>query len=551
MKIHALSPEIISKIAAGEVIERPAFAVKELIENSIDAKATHIQIYLEDAGLKKIQITDNGEGMSKEDLLESFKPHTTSKISEDLIGISTLGFRGEALSSLAAISDLTIKSKIEKSIVGNEIKIRNNKLISQKETGMPSGTVVIADNLFENIPARRKFLKSKQTELRYIIDLVIGFSLSYPQIHFTLKHNSKILLDFPALSNISERINLFLKENFSLLIPLKLNDSYLKLSGFISKPQFHTSSTNKQFLFINNRKVTDRLINTAIKEAYGNMLEPTTYPVFVLYLNLPYEMVDVNVHPRKEQISLVSAQTVFNFIKQAVSETLQNSNLTFQNLSWKRTGVGLTNSVAGQFLKENVLEKLPKFRIEDNFIIQFNNLYILTQTSHGLLMIDQHAAHERIIFEKLKEEFLKEKTKTYKLATPITINFNKSEILILGEYQGFFKNLGIIFSLAKDQMSITHLPELLKDRNPKDLIKNLLESIEDNGQVKNLDSMSEEMLAFLACRAAVKAGNKLTNEQMKDIVSSLQKVVNNATCPHSRPTSILFSFKELNKMFGR
>lgn len=554
-KIHQLPPHMVARIAAGEVIERASYAVKELIENAIDAKATVITIHIEDAGLKKIQVTDNGDGMSVEDLQESWKPHTTSKITPEssLLGITSLGFRGEALASLAVVSSLTIKSKTQDEVAGSEIVIDQGKFVSLKPVGMPQGTVVVAENLFAHMPARKKFLKSPQTELRHTMDIILSYALSYPAIHFTFIHNKKTLLDFPATKNSNDRIKTFFGTSvYDVFLPLKIKESYLMLSGFIAKPQLHTTSSNKQILFINNRKVSDRLLTAAIKEAYGTMLEPTTSPIFILYLTLPFEMVDVNVHPRKEQVSFLNAQYIFQTVKQIVTETLQNNNITFQNLSWKRTGVGLTNSYAGKMLKETVLPQFV-FSKKKSPIVQFYNLYLVTATEAGLLLIDQHGGHERIIFETLKKSFLaeKEKTKSFTLPQPISFSFSPSEMLTLQEFKSVFENLGFQFSFQKKKTLVTHIPLLFQDRNLQELLTHMLNDLQEDKNITHIDKISEEMLAFLACRAAVKAGDELTEEQMHRIVIDLQQTPNNVTCPHGRPTTILLSQEELRSLFHR
>lgn len=589
-KIHKLSPLLISKIAAGEVVERPAYAVKELIENAIDAKASDITIYIEEAGLKKIQVIDNGEGMSEEDVQQAWEPHTTSKIQDEseLHAMKSFGFRGEALASLAAVSRLTIRSRLHPDVISREVEIQkkngspigpertsklgyeiiveNGKLIKGNQVGMAPGTIVIAEHLFASIPARKKFLKSSQTELRHIIDVVNYFAIAHPNIRFHLTHGKRILLEYLATDSISERIEQLIgSDTFSFFIPVKKSESYLTVTGFIAKPQISSSTQNKQYVFINSRKVVDKLIAQAVKEAFGTMLEATTYPLFVLFLSVPYEMVDVNVHPRKEQVSFVNNQFIFQSIKQCISEVLEENNLTFQNLSWKRTGVGMTKSFAGKLLKEQVLEKEAFLIDNTSNIFQLNKLYIVITTKKGLLLVDQHAAHERILFEKLKKEFINQKNKhnTFALTKPITINITQSENALLDEYKNVLYDLGFKMQDAKGIVSspntftsrkhilLTHLPALFQDRDAQQLIKDILESLAEGKGLQSIDKVSEEMLAFLACRAAVKAGDLLSKEHMEKIFTDLGTTQNNVTCPHGRPTQIILSQEELNHMFGR
>lgn len=567
-KIHKLSPETIAKIAAGEVIERPSFVVKELIENAIDAHATEISLSIEDAGLQKIQITDNGEGMSQEDVEECWKPHTTSKLTESdtLVGIKSFGFRGEALASLAVVSTLTIKSRTDGEDIGTQIEIKDGKMIKSIPVGMPRGTTVIAENLFSHIPARKKFLKSTQTEFRHIVEVVNYFALAYPDIRLFLQHNHKIVLDFPQYDTFKERVTAIVGNNTSsLLLPLQNQDSYLSIKGYIAKPQLTLSTQSRQILFINKRKVTDKLISLAIKEAFGTMLEANVYPYFILFLDFPYEMVDVNVHPRKEQVVFLNNQDIFQKVKEIVHETLQANNITFQNISWKRMGAGTTNSFAGKLLKQTVLEK-EKFHVAPHSpFIQIMKLYIFSQTKKGIMLTDQHAAHERILFEKLKKEFIKQKrkNKSFQLKEPLVLHLSAPEHLLLKEYKKIFQKLGFNFYFSSKHSKskkintgntlviVTHVPFLFQDREPEELIKQFLENIEQDIPLRTIDRVSEEMLAFLACRSAVKAGDSLTEAQMKQIIRDLEKTENNATCPHGRPTQMSLSLDELHHLFKR
>jgi DNA mismatch repair protein MutL len=550
--IHPLSPLLISKIAAGEVIERPAFAVKELIENAIDAGATEIRIYLEDAGLSKIQIVDNGSGMSEVDVRECWKPHTTSKLTEEhqLHSIASLGFRGEALSSLAAVSTLTVQSRQHESPTGFSITVVEGIQTHAAPIGMPVGTIISADRLFGNTPARKKFLKSSQIELRTTLEVVHRCSIAYPHIRFVLTHGKKTLLDYPATTEVAERIEQIVgSDTFSFFIPLKKDESYLSIKGFIAKPQIHAGNQNKQYIFVNARKVSDKIISTAVKEAYGTMLEPTAYPLFVLFITIPFEMVDVNVHPQKEQVHFLDHHYIFQVVKQMVTEVLTEHNLTFQNLSWKRAGVGMVGSFAGSLLKKNILEKeLFRDHLETK-LIQYQKLYIIASTNTDLVVYDQHAAHERVLFEKLKKAFLNEvdKHETYILPKPLDLKFTNAQLILVDEHSALLRDTGFVI---RDGI-LVEMPFLFHDRDPKDLLLHMLEDLEDSKGIKSVDTVSEEMLAFLSCRASVKAGDELSEHEMRTIITDLEMTPNNTTCPHGRPTRITMSLEELNTLFKR
>lgn len=561
-KIFPLSQDIIAKIAAGEVIERPVYAVKELVENAIDAHADSIAIHIEESGLRRITVIDNGEGMSKEDLKECFKLHTTSKLSsvDHLSHIETLGFRGEALASIAAISNMVIKSRTKQSVGGTQIEVKNGEIENIAPVGMPEGTTVTVANLFHNVPARKKFLKSAQTEFRHIVSLLTHVALSNPEIHFVLTHNKKTVFDLPKRSDVLERITLLLgKKTFSNLLPFSYQDKYITISGFLAKPQERTSSASKQFLFINKRKVTDKIISLSVKEAYGTLIEPKSLPVFVLFISLPYEFVDVNVHPRKELVRFADTKLLADAVYKAVSETLTKNNLTF----YDDTGFGfglsdakVTQSFAGRILKENQIpwDIRPRNEIGGvSEVIQVHNLYLLTQTTFGIALIDQHAAHERILYEQFLLAFTNEKKQSpqYHLQKPVILELSFSEKELIEEHHVLLNSLGFVLEpFTGNTYLITAVPLLFQDRKPDELVGEMLADLEQE-RVRDVDQVSKKLIAYLACRAAVKAGEPLTKKQAKELVEKLEVTTNNATCPHGRPTKIVIDIDQLHKMFKR
>ncbi len=553
-KIKKLPPNLIAQIAAGEVIERPAYAVKELIDNAIDAHATEITISIEKSGIKKIIVADNGEGMSQEDLLESYKIHTTSKVegSDSLTAIKSLGFRGEALSSMAAISNLIIKSRPKKKVSGFQIEVSQGKLINTFPVGIPEGTIVEIDNIFSSIPARKKFLRSSLTELRHIIEIVDSFALSYTEISFKLIHNKKILIDLPKTENLIDRINQVMGSAFVLnTVPLDFKDSYISLHGFIGKPQLSTKGTGKQFIYVNRRRVTDKLISQAIKQSFGNLLSSNHNPVFIIFVELPVELIDINVHPRKEQVSFYNQQNIFDAVIKATSETLNNFNLTFSNLPFAKDSI--TDSFAGKILKQNVniWNENKKNEINYKKIIQFHNLYLVIETKGGIIFVDQHAAHERVLYEKFLKEFKTQfrNKKTFDLSE--TIDLSLKELQLLKEFLKEFQKNGFEFLFKQNKVLIKKAPLLFKDRIIKDLIRELLESFEEQMLEQKIDSLSEELIKYLACKNAVKRGDILTTRVSIDIIKQLEKTANNSTCPHGRPTKIEFNLKQIDLLFKR
>ncbi|HSX10032.1 MAG TPA: DNA mismatch repair endonuclease MutL [Candidatus Saccharimonadales bacterium] len=560
-KIHPLPHHIIAKIAAGEVIERPVFAVKELIENSLDAHADSIIITIEESGLKKIVVIDNGEGMGQEDLEESIKAHTTSKLSniDGLAHIKTLGFRGEALSSIAAISKMTISSRIKNSSKGTSIRINNGNVEKISPIGIPIGTTVTVEQLFHTLPARKKFLKSPRTEFHHILDLVTCYALSYPHIHFNLIHNGKTIFDLPATKEPLQRIEKLLgKDIFASLIPLSFNDSHISISGFLAKPSLTTRTPNKQFLFINNRWVNDKVISSTIKSAYGSVLASNGYPICVLYFSLPFEMVDVNVHPRKEYVRFVDTQLLQESITRAVHQVLGRYDLTpdstFTSLSLS-DAVGSTESYAGKLLKERKTpwELSQKITIDYASLVQIHNVYILIPTVKGLLLVDQHAAHERILYEQLLEEFNKEKKQqnSFIFTKPGIFDLTYSETELLLEHLDFFQKIGWEIEHFKGTtFVIRSLPVLFQDRDYLVLLKEILEDLEHE-QSHKIDIITHKMIAYIACHSAVRAGDTLTKKQMEELLKQLNKTFNNSNCPHGRPTRVSIELANINKMFKR
>lgn len=554
-KIHQLAEAVIAQIAAGEVIERPAYAVKELIENALDADATIITISLENGGLRKITVTDNGIGMSEEDLLESFKPHTTSKIAteDDLNEISSFGFRGEALSSIAAISTLIIESRPANSLTGWRLIIKNGMVQEKVPTGMPHGTSVTIQNIFRDVPARKKYLKSSQTELRFIIDMVQRFALANPHVQFILINNKKIIHEFIS-SELQDRIQQIFSQSISeQLIPIEYQDSYISFQGFIGKPQIASTSLQKQFLFVNQRIITDKLVNQRIKQAFGNLLEATHYPFYLLSLELQPTLIDVNVHPRKEQIHFMNGDTILSQLETIIKNTLKNYDLTYQNFQLKNHKK-TTKGYAANYLRENsaINPLLGKQKItEDLHIKQIHNLYLIVETAKGVTLIDQHAAHERILYQQFLKAF-QSTLQTIALAKPYLMELKPSATILLQQNLEHFQKIGFtIEEFGENTFQITAVPKLLQDNNPIAIIEEMLNDIEDQGNIKEVDEQNQKMLEYLACRSAIKAGDELTAEQALELVRQLDQTENNETCPHGRPTRINISLQEMHRNFKR
>jgi DNA mismatch repair protein MutL len=565
-KILPLHPSIVAKIAAGEVIERPAYAVKELLENAIDSGATSIRIDIQKSGLEKILVSDNGEGMSKEDLLASFQSHTTSKIfsKEDLTAIRYLGFRGEALSSIAAISTFSIKSRLASSPIGTEVVVEAGNVLKSAPVGMSPGTTVVVEELFRTVPARKKFLKSLPTEFRYVLQIISQYAIAFPNIHFYVTHNKKTVLNVPENQEISERVQEVLGNDlYENIVPFLHDTSPYAVSGFLSHPQFAQTSTQKQFIFINKRSIKNKMISSLIKNVYGTLLPAQCFPAFILFLKAPYDAVDVNVHPRKEEVSLHNEETVKELITAAVAQSLHTHNFTFHDKRWRKTEYrpqinktslvrdGSSTSYASQLLKEEKLSwQLPNKQAKiTSDVYQLHNLYLVASSEDGIIVYDQHAVHERILYEQYEELFLKNRkiTPSIVLKEPVQLQLSISDKEVLEEYKNEVEGMGFTLSAS---FKVTHAPELFKDRDIKELFVEILSDFEEDRLV-SIDLRSKRMLAYMACRAAVKAGEKLTKEQCLQLIKQLEKVENAYTCPHGRPLKIEMKLEDLNKEFKR
>lgn len=554
-KIHLLAPDVISQIAAGEVIERPSFAVKELLENSLDANAKNIIIEIKDGGIKEIKITDDGEGIEKSDLEIALLPHTTSKITDitSLQTVSSLGFRGEALSSISAISHVTLRSRTHDAPQGFMIESEYGKLSDITLTGMPEGTQIIVQNLFHTLPARKKFLRSTSTEVRLITEIVSAYALSNPHVRFFLKHNDRVILDLPANASESRIPSLLGDKIYSNIFPVTFEDSYIKAVGRLGHPQI-ASKNAKYFLYINNRLVSDKMILAAVKDSYQTLIEKTAAPFFILHLTIIPEMLDVNIHPRKEHVAILNPINLYNLLTKEVKRTLSEQNLTFHSLTWKKD-LPLTKTSLGKLLKEKlqVTQEDVLGKIDTNNLTQLHRLFIITQSATGFIIIDQHSAHERILFEKYKQLLSQKKSrKSFTLKEPITLSLSLTQSQVLEEYEELFKMLGYeIEHFHEHTYYIRNVPEILKDFPHTDLIRSYIEDLEERGSTSEISDHEQTMLAFLACKSAIKAGDSLTKEQLKDLLEQLTKSENNATCPHGRPTRILITMEELYSMFKR
>lgn len=566
-RIQALTPSLIAQIAAGEVIERPAYVVKELVENAIDAQATSITIEILESGLTSILVRDDGIGMALEDLVLAPLRYTTSKVdpTSETLAISHFGFRGEALFSIASVSQLTIASRPIESSTGQQIQSVYGELASPTPIGMPVGTAITVEDLFSNTPARKKFLKSAASEFRLISEVIIRFILAHPTIQFRLLHNKKEILRTYQHMSETERLSLAFGDSEAQLFALEDQSGMVTLTGRLGSPQASRSSSDKLLFFVNNRPVQDKLLLTAVKDAYASLLDPTRFPIGYLSLTIPNEYVDVNVHPRKEQVAFRDAPSVFDAVLHAVEHTLASQNLTFANLNWKRSTLKQVRQTSlrsntqttpmSRILKETTApwDIRTKKQPVEIAPIQFHNTFILTQTKRGFSMFDQHAVHERILYEQFKQALLDtDATTPQELSTPINLHLDISSHQQWLEHREVVTKLGFTIQEGKNTtLHITHAPLLFVGRNIEDMFHDLLTNLTTHPHRHTMDRVTHIMLSFLACKQAVKAGEPLTSEQCQELITKLATTAQNATCPHGRPTTVDVSLQELYSLFKR
>lgn len=562
--IHELPKELQAKLAAGEVIERPAYIVKELVDNALDAGAKNIRIDVEKSGLQKIVVTDDGRGMSKEDLEICFKQFTTSKIffEEDLNTIETMGFRGEALSSISAIAQLTIRSRKYSEIGGNEALIEKGQLKKLSPKGMPVGTQVIVEDIFSSVPARKKFLKSEMAEYRSILDIIFRYALAFPEVRFDVFHEGKkvqLLIPNTLANRLAE---LFSQDQTQYFLPIQLQHDYFTIKGFISKPQLSYKSSRHIYHFVNKRFFTDHEITRDIKDVYGTLLEPAYYPHVVLFIDIPFHLVDVNVHPRKEEVHFTNKDMILEGVQEAVRQALSSADLRFYDKRWSgddkefeqwQIRDGGTDTYAAKKLKKVIKDTVLNTISTNDSLFQFHNLYIAVPTKKGVIFFDQHAVHERILYEKLQHS-LQEEIKAgqhVKLEKPKKYTINPKEKTLLEEYNMLLSEIGFDFVIEDDEITFISVPQLLHDQDVSVILRQVLDALFEKGERISFEVLHHKMIAYLACRSAVKAGDYLSSEQCRDLIEQLKKTENPYSCPHGRPTQVEIGLDYFHKLFKR
>ena len=587
-------PEILSnQIAAGEVVERPASVVKELLENAIDAQSDRIRVEIEQGGRSLIRVSDNGAGMDQDNALLSIERYATSKIrhAEDLHAISSLGFRGEALPSIAAVSRFRMVTRSRQTDAATEIIVDGGKIKAVNQTGAPAGTLISVSQLFFNTPARRKFLKTVNTEMGHISETVACIALSRPDIGFQLLHNKKPVRDWPKTAEAAERVADVLGSEFSsLLYPLAYSDTRARVSGWVADPSATRSSTARIYVFVNGRFIRDRGIIYALCEGFRGRLMKGRFPVAVVFLDLPAEEVDVNVHPAKQEVRFLHQKEVLGAVRRAVENTWQRpqprpgARMEKKDLPWEQTSLfepkaayqpasEAPESVPAPFSEPQTRVQTPVslqspaetspeaapvphecgFFADAAIIGQFRNTYIICERPDELLLVDQHAAHERILYEQLAAAGNNHPSPpVQRLLMPETVELTYRQAPVIEQLLEELKAMGFEIEPFGDRTFVVQaVPEMLGGEGIGRLVADMAEAVETTGAAPELSRLKDKCIIVMACHGAIRANQRLAPEQMAALLKDLDACQNPFHCPHGRPTVIRWPVSHLEKRFHR
>ncbi len=590
-----LLPELlINQIAAGEVVDRPASALKEMLENSIDANASKITIQLVQGGVKQIRVIDNGVGIAKDELQLALTRHSTSKIStlEDLQRITSLGFRGEALASIAAVSRLTLASYMAEQGHAWQIQINGQSVSEPEPASLAAGTSIDVNDLYFNIPARRKFLKTEATEFAHCEEAFKRIALAQPGIEFVLQHNGKVKYQLRATDS-SQRIMSILGDEFSNTA-IRVNEESvgMRIHGEVALPAYARSSRDTQYFFVNNRFVRDKLIMHALREAYRDVLHLEKHPSFVLFLEIDPESVDVNVHPTKTEVRFRESRALHQFIFHAINKALASPNREMETDQSERIRQSLPSYSGISDTKPDTVSQPASFyrtlfgaetnaysaspvnaaiRLQDvktelqtavqenqdthplGFALgQLHGIYILAQNARGMVVVDMHAAHERIMYEKLKQALDLQAMPMQPLLIPVTFHADSLEVAVVEENQTLLDQLGFeVAILSPTTLAVRAVPATLQHADIAQLTRDILREIREYGASQILTAKRNEILATMACHGAIRANRKLTIEEMNALLREMETTERADQCNHGRPTWFETSLADLDKLFMR
>ena len=637
-EIHMLSASVINKIAAGEVIERPASVVKELMENSVDAGAKRIDVTIEKGGEDLIRVSDNGCGVTPAQLPLAIASHATSKIrdSDDLFEVRTLGFRGEALASISEVSHFRFRSRTRDADAGAELDVNGGKITPPEPCGCPPGTTVEVRRLFFNTPVRKKFLRTAQTEMGHITEAFQRIALPHPEIHFTLRHNSRMLHDLPPTDNWRQRIGaLFGSEIEQALLEVESDDGLIQLNGYAADPKISRGNQKMQYLFLNGRHIRDRSLQHALGEAYRGLLLTGRHPVAFLRLQIPAELIDVNVHPTKLEVRFQDGGRVYSQLLSTLRRKFLNTDMTSSTAAvesapaesahdpeqaqkhrddlvkwaqgqlpdspeptprqgelslptppapspslpapttWSRSEAAIpkylppdpstarttppppyqdsAEPVEAEPVEPPAAPRIPAAAPAIAYAgMQVQNRYLITETENGMLVIDQHALHERILYEQFREKAMSGRLDKQRLLTPQPVDLQPAEAAAVLEAEETLDQLGVeVRDFGGGTVAVGSYPAALRNADPAELLRRLSEMLTVGGKTPDRRDVFEEMLQMMSCKAAVKAGDPLSPEEISALLEQRHLFHDTHHCPHGRPTALVFTNEELDKRFKR
>ncbi|MFW5984969.1 MAG: DNA mismatch repair endonuclease MutL [Halanaerobiaceae bacterium] len=615
-KIKQLPPQVADQISAGEVIERPASVVKELVENSLDAESDSIFIEIKKGGKEKIRVQDNGQGIKGDQLELAFCRYATSKIGNvnDIYSLRTLGFRGEALASIASVSRVEAISRHKNENKGSKIIIKGSEIQKKEPAPAAVGTDITVTDLFYNTPARYKYMKTTNTELGHISTAVCNEALAYPGVKFTLEHNDKQVVQTPGSGKLKDAIlAIYGRELVNNLLPVDFEDQFIQVQGYVARPDFNRSSRVYEKFFVNNRTIRNTALSRGVERAYGGLIPGNKYPIVFLNIKLNPILVDVNVHPSKKEVKFSRNQVIQNVLKKGIKKTIseidasskmklnkknvsgkkeektQKIDFTEQSSSGqqkttKKTGPKKDNYSSAEYNKEKgaVRENKADYKFEQHnsqkkkkktssqatnqqvsdeemselpfrkILGQVEETYLVVEGKDGLYIVDQHAAEERIIYEKLNKKYNNSEVSSQALLVPVNLELTPGEIEILNKYKSELEELGFkIDSFGGQSVIIQEVPALIKKRSHKEVVREIIDNLLQKGEALSPAEMIEEIITYMSCRMAVKAGENLQPVLQKQIVKDLFATENPYRCPHGRPAILHLDSKELKKGLGR
>lgn len=603
MSIRVLPQTLINQIAAGEVVERPASALKELIENAIDAGSTQIDVTLIDGGKTYFSVSDNGKGMTPNELELAVERHATSKLpDEDLFNINFLGFRGEALPSIGSVAKLTLISRTKEASEAWSITVAGGQKEIPKPAAHTTGTLVEVRDLFYATPARLKFLKAPQTEMTYAKEVVNRLAMAYPEIGFSVSDDRRTLLNYPKTDSLLGRVSTVIGKDFkSNAVPVEGEYNGVKLLGFVGLPTYVRATSSEQYLFVNGRFVKDKMVLGAVRGAYQGLIGHGSdgYPVLALFLDVPHEMVDVNVHPAKTEVRFQDAASIRGLLVGAIRNSLSEyGHKTSTTIGIGALGKSMPSILSsGAFGGRNYIPSnaplqemmrlndaysvktqaqeyinisetnyvsipgaIPTYPIQDTPTdfpplgfakAQVKDTYIVAQNLDSLILVDQHAAHERLTYEKLMEN-VGQKPVTQLLLIPEIIDLKQDEVSLLMDWREQLENLGLVIdSFGLDSVAVREIPALLGQTNVAELVQDLTDTLKEFEDTVTLQDKLKDICARMACHGSIRAGRKLTPDEMNALLRQMEKCGTSGQCIHGRPTYIELNFGEIEKLFGR